>query len=260
MVRERGRGQGSNWAERASDIVSGMIRSSRPTLRRWLRIGAVCVVSMPLVLLFGLEVAYRVTLARLALLELPRHRPILSSRVLQAIWTAEGGRGVPVIPRMYPWRLDTIMGNEFGSRFAWRLARGPVQVVLVREEIPLNSFERHLLELDVGAWLSRTLSTEEILTAYAESLWMNRAGRGLEAASRYYFDRPLDKLDIGQLALLLAVSESPRALDPREHPERALGARDCVLKRFSKSDYLTDAQLAAALAMPLGIETASRPQ
>lgn len=119
---------------------------------------------------------------------------------------------------------------------------------LVKNEIltPERSLERKLKELVLAVMLEARYDKRTILEAYLNRAFLGQNGnqpvRGFGAAADFYFGRPLDELDTGEIALLIGMLRAPSALDPRRHPERAKRRRDVVLAIFAETGLIGPAE------------------
>ncbi|MDP3702312.1 MAG: penicillin-binding protein 1B [Hylemonella sp.] len=106
-----------------------------------------------------------------------------------------------------------------------------------------------LLELHYGK--------EEILETYLNEIYLgqdaNRAIHGVGLASHFYFDRPLERLELHEIALLVGMIKGPAVYDPRNKPEQALQRRNVVLQEMVKLGTISQAQFAQARQQPLGV-------
>jgi membrane peptidoglycan carboxypeptidase len=66
-----------------------------------------------------------------------------------------------------------------------------------------------------------------------------------------YFRAPLDKLTLGQYALLAGVTQAPSVYDPTVNPELARQRRAQVLSKMVVEHLITQAQAQAANAEPV---------
>ena len=100
-------------------------------------------------------------------------------------------------------------------------------------------------------------SKDEILETYLNEVYLgqdaSRAIHGIGLASYYYFDRPLERLEPQEIALLVGLVKGPTVYDPRKHPAEALKRRNVVLQEMAGQNVITQAQAAAARARPLGV-------
>jgi penicillin-binding protein 1B len=116
---------------------------------------------------------------------------------------------------------------------------------------------RKVTEALMALRLEAHFSKQEILVAYLNEVYLgqdgSRAIHGFGLGSEYYFAKPLDELDAGELALLIGLVKGPSYYDPRKHPDRARVRRNLVLQEFSNT-HLIDAATAQRLASaPLGL-------
>ena len=100
-------------------------------------------------------------------------------------------------------------------------------------------------------------SKDEILETYLNEIFLGqdatRAIHGFGLASHYYFDRPLDRLELQELATLVGMVKGPAVYDPRKNPELTLNRRNVVLKEMASLNVITQAQFVAARDKPLGV-------
>ncbi|GBE10638.1 penicillin-binding protein 1B [bacterium BMS3Abin12] len=103
----------------------------------------------------------------------------------------------------------------------------------------------------------------QILEAYINEVYLGQSGarsiHGFGLASRFYFDRPLSRLDAPRLALLIGLVKGPSYYDPRRHPRRALARRNLVLDVLRAQGVIGTAEAAAARRAPLGVVPTPRP-
>lgn len=93
-------------------------------------------------------------------------------------------------------------------------------------------------------------SKDEIFEAYINEVYLGqdkaRAIHGFGLASRHYFDRDLDDLELHQIAMLVALVKGPSYYNPRRAVKRLLKRRNLVLDLLAKHGVisLSEARLA----------------
>ena len=106
-------------------------------------------------------------------------------------------------------------------------------------------------------------SKTAILEAYINDVGFaadrGRTVKGFSAASGYYFGKPFAQLAPQEVALLVALIDDPAGLDPRQHADQALAARNLVLQDDLSQNVLSQAQVDALLKMPLGVTPHPNP-
>ncbi len=111
---------------------------------------------------------------------------------------------------------------------------------------------RKMREMILAFRLEDTLSKEQILELYLNSIFLGRNAYGIQAASRAYFDKDVGDLTLPEAAYLAVLPKAPSNYDPVRATKRAMGRRNYVLNEMVSNGYITEAQRAAAAAAPLG--------
>ncbi len=105
-----------------------------------------------------------------------------------------------------------------------------------------RSLTRKLNEAIMSLLLELHYDKDEILEAYLNEVYLGQSGKhgihGFGLASRYYFGRKIDELNLPQMTLLVAVIKGPSYYDPRRHPKRALKRRNLVLSLMKEQEFI----------------------
>ena len=88
---------------------------------------------------------------------------------------------------------------------------------------------RKAKELVISTKMSREWSKDEVLQSYLNIIYFGRGAYGISAASKAYFDKPVDQLTVAEGALLAAFIQRPSTLDPAVDPEGAADRWNWVL-------------------------------
>ena len=124
-----------------------------------------------------------------------------------------------------------------------------------------QTFGRKATEAVMALRLEAHFSKDEILVAYLNEVYLgqdgSRAIHGFGLGSEYYFAKPLDELDAGEMALLIGMVKGPSYYDPRKHADRARTRRNLVLQELADA-HLIDAEAAKrAAATPIKLRPSS---
>ncbi len=117
---------------------------------------------------------------------------------------------------------------------------------------PERTIKRKLKELVISIKLENTLSKDEILENYLNTIYFGRGAYGVEAAARQYFGRDVDQLTLAQSAVLASVLRSPGFYDPQysEGNKKRLDARfSYVIKNMVESKWISP-EKAAKVKLP----------
>ena len=85
-----------------------------------------------------------------------------------------------------------------------------------------RSFRRKIQETLLAIQIERNYTKQQIFTMYANQVYLAHGNYGFEAASEYYFGRPVAKLTLPEAALLAALIRGP-AYSPITNPETRSG-------------------------------------
>ena len=114
------------------------------------------------------------------------------------------------------------------------------------------SIGRKAREAILAFRLESTLSKEQILEIYLNSIFLARNAYGVQAPSRAYFDKDLNELTLPEAAYLAVLPKAPSNYDPVRATQRALDRRNYVLREMENNGYISAEQRAVAASTPLG--------
>src|SRR6202008_1150781 len=90
-----------------------------------------------------------------------------------------------------------------------------------------RSFHRKIEETILALQIERYYTKEQILAMYCNQIYLGAGNYGFEAASEYYFDKPVGQLSLAEAATLAAIIRGP-IYSPVTHPTRAKARRNLV--------------------------------
>ena len=114
------------------------------------------------------------------------------------------------------------------------------------------SIGRKAREAILAFRLESTLSKQQILEIYLNSIFLGRNAYGVQAASRAYFDKDINQLTLSEAAYLAVLPKAPSNYDPVRATQKALDRRNYVLREMENNGNITADQRAAAAATSLG--------
>src|SRR5580700_4916400 len=104
-----------------------------------------------------------------------------------------------------------------------------------------RSFRRKIQETLLAIQIERNYTKQQIFTMYVNQVYLAHGNYGFEAASEFYFGRPIDKLTVAEAALLAALIRGP-VYSPIMYPNRALERRNLVLDLMQRDGKITTQQ------------------
>ena len=106
-----------------------------------------------------------------------------------------------------------------------------------------RTLTRKIQEAFMSLLLELHYSKEEILEAYINEVYLGQSGRraihGFGLGARFYFGKPLNELNTGEIATLVGLVKGASFYNPRRHPERAQKRRDLILNVMAENRIIT---------------------
>ena len=154
-----------------------------------------------------------------------------------------------------------MLKNVFNAATGRRLEGGSTITQQVAKNVlltPESSINRKVKEAILANRLEATLTKPQILELYLNEIYLGYRSYGVAAAAYNYFGKSLEQLTPDEAAYLAALPKGPNNYHPKRFPEAAKGRRDWVLREMAESGFITEQQLAVALARPLVTQDAPR--
>ena len=115
-----------------------------------------------------------------------------------------------------------------------------------------RSLKRKAQEVIIAFWLEGWLTKDEILSRYLSSVYFGDGVYGLRAASRHYFGRDPENLNLGQSAMLAGMVQAPSRLAPTRNLDLARKRSKLVLQAMADTGVISPARARGAkLARPV---------
>ena len=120
-----------------------------------------------------------------------------------------------------------------------------VKNLLVGDDV---SYERKIREMIVASRLESTVSKNDILELYINSVYLGRGSWGIEMAARSYFGKSAKDLTLPEGAMLAGLLKGPSFYNPDRHPDRAKERLIYVLGRMQEDGVISAEQKSTATA------------
>src|SRR5580700_5122149 len=114
-----------------------------------------------------------------------------------------------------------------------------VKNLLVGDDL---SYERKIREMIVASRLESTVSKNDILELYINSVYLGRGSWGIEMAARSYFGKSAKDLTLPEGAMLAGLLKGPSFYNPDRHPDRAKERLTYVLGRMQEDGVISAEQ------------------
>ncbi len=140
-----------------------------------------------------------------------------------------------------------------GSTITQQVAKN----LLVGDDV---TYDRKMREMIEASRLERSLSKQEILALYLNSIYLGRGAWGIEMAARSYFGKSAKDLTLSEGALLAGLPKGPSYFSPDRNPERAQERRAYVLSRMQEDGVITPEQMKQTVAETPRLVVYDRPR
>lgn len=155
-------------------------------------------------------------------------------------------RGIDPIGVMRAFSVLVTTGSirEGASTITMQLARN---FFLSRDRV----WMRKIKEAFIALHIEQLLSKDEILELYLNKLALGHRAYGVGAAAEVYYGRPLNELNLAQIATIAGLPKGPSILNPISNPEASVQRRRVVLLRMLDEELISEDAFAAAEAAPV---------
>jgi penicillin-binding protein 1A len=113
---------------------------------------------------------------------------------------------------------------------------------LSKEKTMTRKFNEMLLSFKI----EHNLAKDEILQLYINHIYLGQRAYGFGAAAQAYYSKPLNQLNLSEIAMLAGLPKAPGAYNPVVNPKRAKLRQEYILRRMRDLDYISKEAFEAA--------------
>lgn len=139
---------------------------------------------------------------------------------------------------------------EGGSTITQQLAR----IVFLGQE---RSIGRKLREAMLAYKMEDELQKDQILERYLNLVYLGSGAYGVADAAWIFFSKPVEKLNLGEIAMIAGMAPAPSVYSPLVNPDIAQQRRDIVLQRMVDAGFITVAEKNQAMSAPIAVKPSS---
>ena len=134
--------------------------------------------------------------------------------------------------------------EQGASTITQQLARG---LFLTDQQTVTRKVQEALLAIEIERYYTK----DEILERYLNLIYLGSGAYGVDAAAHTYFGRPVEKLTVGQAAMLAGLVAAPSDYSPYVNLSLARERQRHVLDRMAQSGYISRSEADDAYNAPL---------
>jgi penicillin-binding protein 1A len=138
--------------------------------------------------------------------------------------------------------------------------RRPIGASTITQQVAKNflltnevSIDRKIKEAILSFRMERAFTKDQILALYLNEIYLGQGSYGVAAAALNYFDKPLDRLTLEEMAYLAALPKAPSNYHPTRRTRSATIRRDWVLGEMQQNGFISEAERIQAVAVPLTV-------
>ena len=115
------------------------------------------------------------------------------------------------------------------------------------EETLADNIERKIQEQYLAIQLEKTMSKEEILQAYLNTINLGQNTLGIQAASNRYFGKDVSELSVAEAAVVAGITKNPEKYNPIKNQEENEKRRALVLNNMLEQEMISQSEYEAAM-------------
>lgn len=115
------------------------------------------------------------------------------------------------------------------------------------DESKIQQVKRKIQEQYLAIQLEKSMSKEDILLNYLNTINLGSNTLGVQAASLRYFNKSCSELTISESAVIAAITQNPSRFNPITHPDKNAERRNKVLEHMLKHEFITQIEYDAAM-------------
>ena len=138
--------------------------------------------------------------------------------------------------------------TEGASTITQQLLKNNVFTDWVTEDSFADSMKRKIQEQYLAIELTKTMSKDDVLLNYMNTINLGQNTLGVQAASMRYFNKSVSTLTLSECAVIAGITQNPSKYNPISHPDANAERREKVLGNMLEQGYITQAEYDEAMA------------
>lgn len=114
-----------------------------------------------------------------------------------------------------------------------------------------KTVSRKLKEIAIASNIEKKYSKDEILAMYLSVIYFGNGAYGVKQASKLYFDKGLNELNLAECATLAGIVKNPKKYSPFSDENQCVSRRNLVLSIMKKEGYIDNDTFEKTSVLPL---------
>ena len=138
--------------------------------------------------------------------------------------------------------------TEGASTITQQLLKNNVFTNWTKEDGFMDKIKRKIQEQYLAIELTKTMSKDDVLVNYMNTINLGQNTLGVQAASLRYFNKSVNTLTLSECAVIAGITQNPSKFNPISHPDNNAQRREKVLNNMLEQGYITQAEYDEAMA------------
>lgn len=138
--------------------------------------------------------------------------------------------------------------SEGASTITQQLLKNNVFTTWTSENSFVERMKRKIQEQYLAIELTKSMSKDDVLLNYMNTINLGSNTLGVQAASLRYFNKSVSSLTLSECAVIAGITQNPTKYNPITHPKENEQRRQKVLKNMLEQKYISQAEYDAAIA------------
>ena len=148
--------------------------------------------------------------------------------------------------------VKTVLLNDRGSGGGSTISQQLAKNLFGRNNYGILSVPANKVrEIILARRIENTFSKRDILILYLNTVSFGENVYGIEAASRRFFNKHIEDINIEESAILIGMLKANTLFNPRLHPENSRSRRNTVLSQMAKYNFLDPHKADSLSRLPL---------
>lgn len=138
--------------------------------------------------------------------------------------------------------------TEGASTITQQLLKNNVFTNWTKENGFMDKIKRKIQEQYLAIELTKTMSKDDVLVNYMNTINLGQNTLGVQAASLRYFNKSVNTLTLSECAVIAGITQNPSKFNPISHPDNNAQRREKVLNNMLEQGYITQTEYDEAMA------------
>ena len=138
--------------------------------------------------------------------------------------------------------------TEGASTITQQLLKNNVFINWTKEDGFMDKIKRKIQEQYLAIELTKTMSKDDVLVNYMNTINLGQNTLGVQAASLRYFNKSVNTLTLSECAVIAGITQNPSKFNPISHPDNNAQRREKVLNNMLEQGYITQTEYDEAMA------------